>query len=293
MNYLFGPSQPGKQEERVTDSSTIGADAPADGEEPPRDTPVFLMKSLAMESKDSDPSSPGRTRRNSVQDPTCGGNYLPPSSLPRPLLHARLGRGGKLAGSRRPLKAFLSYYQKTAGAANTAFPFQFSLQPNLDASFADFQQTFDEFKVLAAEIFWQVNMTTLPTAFAAQAPNAALAYEPAYNTVLNPGAVNQVLEYERFSLVSVAPVNGGANTYSTNTQSTSRNGMTTFKIGCPGTPLQSEDNILLSTGMWRPTADARNYYWGAFVGYCAAGGATSVLQVEAFVRMVVEFRSRR
>ncbi len=67
-----------------------------------------------------------------------------------------------------------------------------------------------------------------------------------------------------------------------------------FKAKPPGSGAQpSSSTDLVSTGLWRPTIDAKNYHWGAFVGYVAQGGPSSVLQVQAFVRMRVDFRSRR
>jgi len=226
-------------------------------------------------------------------DPTCGGNYLPPLKdsrmlwrVPRSLRH-----GGSKAS--RPIETWMSFYFKQAGAANTAFAFSQPLEPNLDASFADYQGVFSEMKVLAAEVWWKVNMTVLPTVFAAQSPNAALAYDPEYTGSIAPSSVNQILEYEKFSLCSVVPVNGGAFTYSTNIQEVTGSGFRPFRLTVPPDPSQSESSTLLSTGMWRPTMDTQNYYWGSIVGYCAQAGTTSVCQIEAFVRMRVAFKTRR
>jgi len=192
----------------------------------------------------------------------------------------------------RPIEAWLSYYAKNAGAANTAFAFNYLLEPNLDASFADWQQVFSEMKVLSAEILWKVDATILPVVLPAQSANAALAYDPEFSST-SISAVNQVLEFEKFSLVSVPVYQPGTAFNGNNIVETTESGFRTFFCKVPNDPSQSETQPLLSTGMWRPTLDANNYFWGAFVGYCAQAGTTAVLQVEAFVRMRVAFKTRR
>lgn len=224
---------------------------------------------------------------------TFGGNYKPPS----PLLDAPLVRRGpgKVGRSEKSVKTWLSYYGKSNGAANTAFAFNFDVQPNKDSDFASYQALFDEMRVLTAEIIWNVNFTTPPTALANQTPNVALAYEPAWDGTFPFTAVNQVLHFQKFSLLNAANVvgTGGTSAYLANPQAISPGGALRFSARMPNTPTQSNTVITLSTGMWRPTLDGANYYWGSFIGYAAQGGATSVLQVEAFVRMRVEFRCRR
>lgn len=251
------------------------------------------LNSVTQKSDDKD-----HEEKKAVGQEPCdsaGGNYKPPQPVSQPALKMPrlIGRTGKL-GASKPIKAWLTYYAKPAGAANTAFAFQFALQPNLDASFASWQQVFDEMKVLAAEIKWNANYTTIPTAFPAQSPNAAVAYDPEYTGVIFPTAVNSVLEYESYQLLNVSSINNGAFSQSVNPQALSQGGHLTFKCRVPQSGgSQSTSATTLSTGMWRPTMDAANYYWGSIIGYCAQGGTSSVIQIEGFVRMLVEFRTRR
>jgi len=190
------------------------------------------------------------------------------------------GKGGAV-------NAYLAYYPPTSGAANTAFFWNALLQPNQDLNWASWQAVFDEFKVVSAEVLWLAYFTVVPTALPANTPNAACAYDP--TALLAPSSVNQVLEHENFNLLNIA---GGASTsYQASPQSVMPNGgYMKLGIQVPETPEQSTIAPLLSTGMWRPTADAANYHWGGAMGYCAAGGTNAVIRIEAFVRMKVAFR---
>lgn len=189
----------------------------------------------------------------------------------------------------RAIVAPLSYYARQSGAANTAFAWNCALRPNLDSSWADWQGVFDEFRVLSAEIHWLVWFSTLPSGFATQTPNAAVAYDPTNQNLLT--SVNSVMDYEKFQLLNVGANSNG--TYATAPQSVAPRGYAVFRCKVPKGPQISVAETLNSSGLWRPCGDANNYDWGAFVGYTAAGGTSAVLQVETFVRMMVEFRVRR
>lgn len=204
----------------------------------------------------------------------------------RLLMHRSLRTAGR---ARKPIQAYLSYFTTASGAANTAFAFNLAVRPNLDSSFASWQGVFDEMKVLSAEAHWLVTFTVLPTAIAAQPPNAVMVYEPSDLTAL--ASVNAGLQYEHCQLLSIA--GNAAGTYAVSPQATAKGGYMVFKAKVPSGPQISVTDTLASAGLWRPTADAQNYYWGLFQGYVAQGGVTSVLQVSAFVRMRVEFRTRR
>jgi hypothetical protein len=211
-----------------------------------------------------------------------------PSTMPvASPIHLALHRanGGKRA--MKPIQAWLSYYAKQNGAANTAFATSYIVRPNLDVSWASWQQVFDEFKVLAAECIWQVSYTTPATVQPNQTPNAIMVYEPSEPTVL--ASVNAAMEYEHFSLCSLSGPGG----YASFPISQSKAGVLSFKVKIPGGVQTSAADPLLSSGQWRPTIDASNYYWGSFQGFVAQGGVTSVLQQEVFIRMRVEFRTRR
>lgn len=189
----------------------------------------------------------------------------------------------------KPIEAWVSYFGKSSGAANTDFAWSAPLQPNLDTSWASWQSTFDEVKVLSAEIHWNVLFTTAPTVQAAQTPNAIVTYEPSEGA--NLASVNAGMQYEHFQLMNLG--GNASGTYPVVPQNTAKGGHLVFRAKMPSGPSLSIVDTLLSTGMWRPTADASNYYWGLFNGYCAQGGTTSVIQVERFVRMRCVFRCRR
>jgi len=221
---------------------------------------------------------------------------LPPSSdvmvvQPHILRTLNTRTHSRLRGSRgkSTVRAPLSYYAKANGAANTAFATLFYLQPNLDSSWSDWQGVFDEVRVLSAELHWNVWFSTLPSAFAAQTPNAAVAFDPSGSIGIT--AVNQVMDYEEFQLLNVGA--NAAGTYATSPQALSKGGHMVFKAHVPKGPLQSLVETVQSAGVWRPTEDASNYQWGGFGTFVAAGGTTSVLQIECFVRMECEFRVRR
>ncbi len=207
-------------------------------------------------------------------------------AAPRSRPHASLS-GAK---GRQTVVAPLSFYTKTAGSANTAFAVSIPLQPDADSSWSSWIGVFDEFKVLSAEVHWNVWFSTLPSGFPAQSPNAAMAYDPTSSVSL--GAVNQVMDYEKFQLL-----NCGANasgTFAVAPQALSQGGHMVFRTGrLPNDAQISKTETLLSTGVWRPTEDVQDYNWGSFVAYVAAGGTSAVLQLEAMVRMQVEFRVRR
>ncbi len=225
-------------------------------------------------------------RRGDITDDEKRSSVEQAPEQPRLVMHRALRGVGRAT---KPIQAWLSYYQNTAGAANTAFAWSCQLQPNLDSSFASWQSVFDEMKVLSADIHWNVWFNTLPSAFAAQAPNAIVVYEPSDS--VNLTSINQGMEYEHFQLLAVGANSNG--TYAVSPQSTSKGGYLVFKAKVPRAVSLSNVTTVLSAGLWRPTIDAQNYTWGAFSGYVSVGGTTSVLQVQAFVRMRVEFRVRR
>lgn len=222
-------------------------------------------------------------RRGALHSDARDGAYT--VDVPEVKLSVHRAIGG-LKRASKPIQAWLSYYSKVAGAANTAFAATMQVRPNADSSWASWQAVFDECKVLGAECHWNVNFTTFPTANANQTPNAVVVYEPGEPVAL--ADVNSALQYEHFQLNAINYI-----AYAASPLNTAKGGRLTFKCKMPaGTQLSVVDN-LLSTGMWRPTTDASNYYWGNFQFYVAQGGVTSVLQVEAFIRMRVEFRCRR
>jgi len=228
------------------------------------------------------------------EDPTLGGNsrviaLVNPRADRLLLSHIR----SALRGMKKPAKFWLSYYAVKTGAVNTAFSWQYGLQPSADSSFAAYQAIFDEMKVLQARLHWGVWFDVLPSAFAAQPPNSIVAYEP--ESAVTLASVNNGLEYDKYQLLSVGANSNG--TYAVAPQAVSTNplaaGFNVFEAAVPSDGTQS--SIVTTTdsaGQWRPTADASNYNWGSFTGYTAQGGATSVLQTQAFVRMLVEFRVR-
>jgi len=202
--------------------------------------------------------------------------------------HPRVLRASRDARSNGgQVDAWLSFYIATSGAANTAFSVAHAVQPNQDTNWASWQAVFDEMKVVQAEFYWLAYFTTVPSALPANTPNAAIAYEPAGNTP--PTSVNQVLQYDKFSLLNIA---GGASTsYQASPQAVQSNGgYMKLKAVIPDIDTPSASSTTLSTGLWRPTTDASNYFWGQFVGYVAAGGTSAVIRIESFVRMKVRFR---
>jgi len=195
----------------------------------------------------------------------------------------------KLGKGARPVVAYLSYYGSRAGSANTDFAFAYNLEPSNDSSWAAWQATFDEVRVLSAELHWNVAYTIAPTTAPAQSANAVVAYQPSSTTSIT--SVNAGLQYEKFQLVDIQ-IPGTSYPY-TSPQAHTPNGRLVFHCKVPSTTLLSNVVTTDSAGMWRPTTDNVVYSWGSFLGYCAQGGATSVLQAQAFVRMKCEFRCRR
>ncbi len=239
----------------------------------------------SVDGRDEDHDMGVRRRGTLLKDATAQNTSDMPLVAPLSMHRALAGMGK----ARKPIQAWLSYYDRQAGAANTNFASTFYVRPNLDTSWASWQSVFDEVKVLSAEVLWCCWFQTLPTAFPTQTPNAILVYEPGLSVPL--ASVNAGLQYEHFSLLNVGATASG--TFATTPQSTAKGGHLSFKAKMPGGAQQSNVDSNLSTGMWRPTTDASNYYWGCFQGYTAQGGATSVLQMECFVRMRCEFRCRR
>lgn len=225
-----------------------------------------------------------------IRAPIFDINGKPPNpGIPAPLklLHPRVAaavRSGKKSGG--VATAWLTFYQGTSGAANTAFSFNLAVQPNLDTNWTSWQAVFDEFTVTEVEVYWLAYFTVVPTALPANTPNAALAWDPVGAT---PTAVNQVLQHDNFSLLSIA--GGASGQFAAAPQCTQNNGgYMLFRQKLPKTVDPSNVSTTQSTGQWRPTGDASNYTWGQILGYCAAGGTTSVIRIESFVRMKTKFR---
>ncbi len=208
-------------------------------------------------------------------------------------LVARIHRSLRMAAGkpRQPIEAWLSYYQKGAGSANTAFSGAWAVQPNLDSSWAGWQAVFDEVKVVKCEIHYKVWNPTLATVAPAQTANMVVVYDPSNQTPLT--SVNGGMEYEDFELLSLANNTNGANSSAVAPLPVTKDGFRCFRAKMPqGTQLSVVDTTV-STGMWRPTADATNYNWGFFQTYLSQGGTSCVYQIEAFVRMRCVFRTRR
>ncbi len=198
---------------------------------------------------------------------------------------------GRISG-KKPIRATMAYFTSASGAANTAFSLVAQLQPNQSPDFSSWGSVFDEMRVLGATLHWRTQYTTSPTALPATGPNIAIRYEPAYTGVALT-SVHQALESEHAMLASTS-FNGG---HGFSPAPTTRSGFYVLRVRCPTAGVSGPDLSLasttLSTGVWRPVLDANNYYWGAFNGYCAAGGTSAIIQFQAFVVMDVEFRSRR
>ncbi len=209
---------------------------------------------------------------------------VPRFSLIGTRAHAALrGMSGK-----KPIIAYLSYFSRTTGAANSAFATTVPLQPNLDSSWTSWQGVFDEMKVLKAEHYWKVVVATSATAAPTQAPNTVMAYDP---TSVALTSVNGGLEFESFQLVSCAY--SRTDSFPSVPAPITKGGFMKFVAKVPRETQLSNTDTLLSAGQWRPTQDAVNYNWGSMVAYTSQGGATCQLSVESFTRLHVEFRVRR
>jgi hypothetical protein len=172
------------------------------------------------------------------------------------------------------------------------FAFTATLQPNQDSSWAAWQATFDEIRVLRAEAYWNVFSVASPTVLPANSPNAICVYEPASTVVLT--SVNAGMQYERFSLLRInIPFGGAFAAPLTSPFCVNDKGFVTFKTKVPKGPLVSNVTTNSSSGLWRPTTDASNYDWGAFQFYISTSGTNGQLRAETFVRMECELRCRR
>jgi len=190
----------------------------------------------------------------------------------------------------KPIVAFFSYTSRVPAAANTDIVARFPLQPNLDGSWVSWQFTFDEIKVLSAEIFWQIERTAAPTVDPVQSPTGVMVYDP---TDASLASVQAGLQYEHFQLVlstsSTATFSPGA-TAMTNPQ---WSGFYHFAAKVPQGEVLSNVSTITATGGWRPTQDASNYDWGSFNSYVTKAGTTSVIQILAYVRLKCLLRTRR
>ncbi len=214
--------------------------------------------------------------------------FIVPTNPPAPLLRHPMVRAARIS-VRKPIKAWLSYYTASSGAVNTAFNHGAVVQPNQDSSWASWQQTFDEFRVLEAEAIWNTYYTVDPTALPANSANTIVVYDPSNNTALT--SVNAGLQFERYSMLRcMIPTAAGPKV---SPMVTTPDGFAHFRVKIPRGTVNSTVDTLNSNGQWRPTQDAANYNYGSFIGYTSVGGATSVLRVEYFVRMLVEFRIRQ
>lgn len=201
--------------------------------------------------------------------------------------HPALGRGIR---ANKPIKAWLCWYAGNSGGADTAFSGTFGVIPNQDSSWASWQATFDEFKVVGAEFYFNVFHTTNQTVLPANSPNAIVVYDPTGSAAL--ASVNAGMQWEDFSLLRVTMPT--ATTPLTSPMPVTKAGFCKFRAKIPQTgSILSNSAVTNSTGMWRPTQDATNYDWGAFQTYVSRGGTSAVIRIEGFVRMLVEFRVRR
>jgi hypothetical protein len=207
---------------------------------------------------------------------------------PRQLLraHPALARGIK---ANQPIKAYLSYYFGTSGAANTAFAAAFSVLPSQDSSWTSWQATFDEVKVVGAEAIWNTFHTVDPSGLPANSSNTIMVYDPTSSVTL--ASVNAGLQFEHYQLCrNMVPTSSGPKV---SPAVYTKDGFNHFRAKIPKAISLSTTQTLNSTGMWRPTADASSYDWGQFLTYTSVGGTSAVLRVEVFVRMLCEFRVRR
>jgi hypothetical protein len=200
--------------------------------------------------------------------------------------HPALSRGIR---ANRPIRAWLAYYSATSGGANTAFASGYGITPNSDSSWASWQATFDEFRVVEAEAIWNTFYTVDPTAMPANSSNTIIVYDPTASVTL--ASVNAGLQFEHYALSrNQIPTTSGPKV---SPQCFTKDGFHHFKVKIPQGTQLSTAQTGNSTGIWRPTGDAATYDWGNFALYTSVGGTTSVLRTEVFVRMLVEFRVRR
>lgn len=228
--------------------------------------------------------------RAELADEVKTDNSVPEKSVIPPVVPLR-GRAHSALRSMRgnkPITAYLSFFSRTTGIANTPFGFGIPVQPNLDSSWTSWQSVFDEMRVVRAEVHWKIVCLISATATPTAAPNAVLAYDPSGIALTS---VNAGLEYEKFKLLAI-PTSKVDNFYSV-PMATTPSGFLKMTAVIPKGPQVSETDPLLSAGLWRPTQDSDNYIWGSFVGYVSQGGTSCVLSSEAFIRMTVEFRVRR
>jgi hypothetical protein len=204
---------------------------------------------------------------------------------PRLRAHPSLSR----ISGKKPVKAWLAYYSGVSGAANTAFAARFGLTPNQDTSWASWADVFDEVRVVGAEAIFNTFYTVDPSAMPTNSSNTIVAYDPTNTITLV--SVNAGLQFDKYMLQrNMIPAASGPKV---SPMAVTRDGFAHFKVRVPQGPQLSNVSTVNSAGMWRPTADASTYDWGQFTCYTSVGGTASVLRVEMFVRMEVEFRVRR
>jgi len=197
----------------------------------------------------------------------------------------------RASGPSKPIKAWLSYYAGSSGAANTAFAASFNLTPEQDSSFASWQATFDEFRVVEAEAIWNTFYTVDPSALPANSSNSILVYDPTASVTLT--SVNAGLQFEKYSLCrNMVPTATGPKV---SPMVQTKDGFAHHKVKVPPGVVNSTVTTANTNGsQWRPTGDTgAQYNWGTFATYTSVGGTSAVLRVECFVRMLVEFRIRR
>lgn len=227
-----------------------------------------------------------------VSDHICGSGHCErvalnaPPALPHHLKMALARKSGKASS---PIRAWLSYYSGQSSAANTALATSFAIAPNQDSSWASWQAVFDEFRVIGAEFIFNTYFTTVPSVYPANSPNTVAVYDPTSSVTLS--SVNAALQFERFALLRTMLPSGSYPLVSPSTHT--KDGCVHFKVKIPTGPILSTTTTTNSTGLWRATADAANYDWGSFACYVSVGGTSAVLRLEGFIRMEVEFRTRR
>lgn len=242
----------------------------------PRPKPPAAVVDGPREGEDSD------TRRRGVLHTDFPKVNTQDESKVRLLNVHRALRGVRNA---RPVRAYLSYQSTTTQTADTFLTFSRYVQPNLDSSFASWQNVFDEMKVISTEVFWLVERYAAATVAPSVWPLGVMVYEPTDFTPL--ASVTAALQYENFQLVSLN------NSYVHTPLPHTRTGLNHYKTKIPsGTSLSNVDTTL-SSGMWRPTVDASNYYWGLFHGALDRGGTSCVFRIHTTVRMLVDFRVRK
>jgi len=179
----------------------------------------------------------------------------------------------------------------SSAAAGAALALTQGIIPSASAEWASFQQLFDDYKVMAASVYYSFISSLAPGS--TTVPSYCVAYDSTYASA--PTSVISLMESDRHA---IGQIDTTGFYLTTSHPSGGQNGFRHFHVKEPHSAIISPTSVTGGTGIvtnlpgsWIDMGDTQSTSSGYFKFYCE-GSSTSVLTLYQFLEYDVMFRQR-